>query len=689
MRFCRPRSWVPVLFGALLLLVGGCSSPGLSDAGSFDLGVADSGGSDAGAKDAGDAGVPDASSVDAGDAGGAAPSFSEEPSDQTVRAGESASFRARAQGEPAPTLQWERSTDGITFTAIPAATSTIHITNETTLDDDGDLYRVVAQSSRGQVSSRAARLSVFLPAFLSEPAPIEAIVGSTVSFSVVAQGHPAPALQWQRALASTPDTFVDLPGATAPEYTTTPLTITDDGARYRVAWSNRSADGSLSAMGQTAAATLTVKNALRAKQIVAGARWSLVVQPDGSVAGFGEYISSAGGYTNGSDVAIRPAVMFPGILTNIAALTGHGPEWWALKADGTVLHWGQAGFGSDGRGVDGNGGGGPIVASNFHTNTSPVSVLERVDVGGVETAVPVDRVCQIASGDRLLLMVRAIDRSGATTACAAGAPKTLWYTGVLEVDPFTPPRAGTVTRVPDGELPGELDLDTAPIAAVYDWRNGASSTTLFFIVLENGRSFGLGFNAASTDDAFALPGSPSYAVSAGGPVELTSIWDTRAHPVVAASLGWFAAFVVRADGTLLTHGYARDGVLGNGTLDTENPGPTAVLAETCTQLPCTEVLRGVTAVSVDMGLRVLVVKDGQLFGWGRVDSGILGNTGRNLLFPTRLGTDSGFKAVALGETHALALRRDGAVYAWGSSSWGQNGDPNRNTLSTPTLVLLP
>ena len=105
MRFCRPRSWVPVLFGALLLLVGGCSSPGLSDAGSFDLGVADSGGSDAGAKDAGDAGVPDASSVDAGDAGGAAPSFSEEPSDQTVRAGESATFRARAQGEPAPTLQ--------------------------------------------------------------------------------------------------------------------------------------------------------------------------------------------------------------------------------------------------------------------------------------------------------------------------------------------------------------------------------------------------------------------------------------------------------------------------------------------------------------------------------------------------------------------------------------------------------
>lgn len=687
MEFSLPRSPRPcftVLFGALALLgAEGCSSPGLSDAGLSDLGAADAGAADAGASDAG---VPDTGSVDAG---GAAPAFTEEPSDQTVRAGESATFSARAQGAPAPTLQWERSSDGVTFVAIPAATSTIHITNETTLDDDGDLYRVVAENPRGSVRSRAARLSVFLPAHLSEPVPLEAIVGSTVSFSVVAQGHPAPTLQWQRALASAPDTFVDLPGATAADYTTPPLTMADDGARYRVAWSNRSADGSLSAMGQTAAATLTVKNALTAKQILAGARWSLVVRPGGSVAGFGEYISSAGTYTNGSDVAIRPVVMFPGTLTNIEALTGHGPEWWALKSDGTVLHWGYAGFGSDGRGTDGSGGAGPITSASFRTNASPVPVLERVSVGGVDMAVPVGDVCQIASGDRLLLMVRAIDRSGAPTSCAPGAPKTLWYTGVLEVDPFTPPMAGTATSVPTGELPAELDADTAPIAAVYDWRNGSSGTTLFFIVLENGRTFGLGHNGASSEDAFGLTGSPSHAAIAGGPVELTSIWDTRAHPVVSASLGWFSAFVVRADGTVLSHGYARDGVLGNGSLDAVNQGPTAVLAETCTQLPCTELLRGVTAITADMGLRVLVVKDGQIFGWGRADSGILGPAGPHLLFPTRLGTDAGFKAVALGETHALALRQDGAVYAWGSSSWGQNADPNRATLSTPTMVLLP
>ncbi|MFO0722911.1 MAG: hypothetical protein U1E65_03940 [Myxococcota bacterium] len=659
---------------AALLALSGCSSPGLSDGGADDLGVADSGVLDSGARDIGPS--------------GRAPTFALEPADQTARSGESATFTARAMGEPSPSLQWEESTDGTNFVPLQTATSSIYLTHETTLADEGTLYRAVAENALGRAVSRAARLSIFQPGVVSEPSPLEAIVGSTITFSVLAAGHPAPALQWQRAHSAAPDTFVDIAGANGPDYTTPPLTVADDGARFRVTWSNRSLDGSLSATGTTSAATLTVKNALTAKQILAGGRWSLVVRPDGSVAGFGEFISTAGTHTNGNDVATRPVTMYPGILTNVAALTGHGPEWWALKTDGTVLHWGFAGFGSDGRGTDGSGDGGPVTGANFRTNAPPVAVLERVLVGGTETAVPVSGVCQIASGDRTLLLLRAIDRSGAATSCAPGAPKTLWFTGLLDIDPSSPPMAGTVTRVPDGDLPAELDADYAPVSAIYDWRNGSGGTTTYFIVLENGRTFGLGHSGGS-GEAFALPGGPSYAVHNGGPIEVTSIWDTRAHPVRAAALGWFAAFVVRTDGTVLTHGYARDGVLGNGTADTGNQGPTPVLAETCTQLPCREVLRGVTAVASDMGSEVLVVKDQQLFGWGRRNNGVLGDDGAYQLFPVRIGTSQGFTAVALGETHALALRRDGAVFAWGSSSWGQSAEPNRNTLTTPTMVLVP
>lgn len=662
------------------LLASGCQEPAESDAGVNDLG---------GPPDAGpaDTGAPDSGAPS--DAGGVAPRFEEEPADRTVKAGESATFQVRAQGEPTPNLRWERSFDGTNFLALPAATSTTYQTNETTVDDDGEYYRVVAENSAGRAISRAARLSIFLPAQVSVPLPVEAIVGSTVTFSVTAVGLPAPSLQWQRAEAATPDSFVDLPGANAPDYVTPPLTAADDGAHFRVRWSNRAADGSLSAQGDTPAAALTVHNALTAKHIVAGARWSLVIRPDGTVAGFGEYISASGGFTNGSDTAVRPVALFPGTLTDVVGLTGHGPEWWALQADGTVLTWGFAWGGSDGRGLDGSGSGGEVVSGLNRTNTTPVQVLERVLVGGVETAVPVSGVCQIASGDHLLLMVRAIDGQGTPTSCAPGAPKTLWYTGVLEAHPLTPPKSATVVRVPDGDLPDELDPDYAPIRAIYDWRNGASTTTLFFIVLENGRSFGLGHNAATTDDAFALPGTPSHAVVNGGPIELTAIWDTQAHPVRAAALGWFSAFVVRADGTLLSHGYATNGILGNGTVDTDNPGPTPVLAETCTQLPCADVLTGVTAVASDMGARVLVVKDGAIYGWGLRTFAVLGADGGRQLFPTQLGTAADFQAVALGETHALALRRDGAVFAWGNSSWGQNGEPNRQTLTEPTMVILP
>ncbi len=451
--FAPHRSPSPLLYTLVAVLgAAGCADPKDSDAGPQDQGtVADSG-------VVADSGTPDSGVV--ADAGGAAPNFDEEPTEQTVRVGESATFQARAQGEPTPSLRWERSFDGVNFLALPSATSTTYQTNETTADDDGELYRVVAENPSGRVISRAARLSVFVPAQVSEPQPIEAIVGSTVAFSVNVQAQPAAMLRWQRAEAGSPDTFVDLPGANGTEYVTPTLTAADDGARFRVVWSNRAADGSLSAMGETNAAVLTVRNALTAKQIVAGARWSLVVRPDGTVAGFGEYISSAGGFTGGSDIAAQPVPMFPGTLSDIVDLTGHGTEWWALKGDGTVLHWGQSSSGSDGRGNDGNGSGGPIVSALNRTNVTPVPVLERVDVGGVETAVPVTGVCRLASGDRLLLMVRAIDENGAPSSCAPGAPKTLWFTGVLEVDPFTSPTVGTVTRVPSGELPDEQTLTT-------------------------------------------------------------------------------------------------------------------------------------------------------------------------------------------------------------------------------------
>ena len=55
------------------------------------------------------------------------------PVDQTVTAGQTYSFTASGSGSPAPTVQWQVSTDGgSSFSNIPGATSTTSApTNET------------------------------------------------------------------------------------------------------------------------------------------------------------------------------------------------------------------------------------------------------------------------------------------------------------------------------------------------------------------------------------------------------------------------------------------------------------------------------------------------------------------------------------------------------------------------------
>lgn len=82
------------------------------------------------------------------------------PSNATVSSGQSASFSASATGSPAPTVQWQVSTDGgATFTDLPGATSTT-LTFPVSMAQTGNLYRAVFSNSTGSVTSSAATLTV-------------------------------------------------------------------------------------------------------------------------------------------------------------------------------------------------------------------------------------------------------------------------------------------------------------------------------------------------------------------------------------------------------------------------------------------------------------------------------------------------------------------------------------------------
>jgi alpha-tubulin suppressor-like RCC1 family protein len=89
--------------------------------------------------------------------------------------------------------------------------------------------------------------------------------------------------------------------------------------------------------------------------------------------------------------------------------------------------------------------------------------------------------------------------------------------------------------------------------------------------------------------------------------------------------------------------------------------------------------------------------DGLLWSWGRNHRGQLGDGGvasrslpGNVLGPGGAGIISSVSAAAAGaEGHALALRSNGTVWAWGSNDFGKLGDGTTTDRSGPVQVVGP
>ena len=88
------------------------------------------------------------------------PYINTQPANQTVTAGQTATFTAAATGSPAPTVQWQMSTDGgVTFNNVSGGTSiTLSFTASTS--QNGNKYRAVFANTAGSINSNAATLTV-------------------------------------------------------------------------------------------------------------------------------------------------------------------------------------------------------------------------------------------------------------------------------------------------------------------------------------------------------------------------------------------------------------------------------------------------------------------------------------------------------------------------------------------------
>src|SRR5262249_15498237 len=142
------------------------------------------------------------------------------PASQTVCPG-SVTFNAAATGSPAPTVQWQVSTDGgTTFSDIAGGTSTRYTFTAVAADSGKQCRARFSNVCGSNVTTTAATLTLnSAPVVTTNPASQTVCPGS-VTFNAAATGSPAPTAQWQMSTDGG-TTFSDIAGATSASYTFT------------------------------------------------------------------------------------------------------------------------------------------------------------------------------------------------------------------------------------------------------------------------------------------------------------------------------------------------------------------------------------------------------------------------------------------------------------------------------------
>jgi hypothetical protein len=184
-----------------------------------------------------------------------APAVTTQPTSQTVSAGDGVQFDAAATGIPAPTVQWQVSTDnGSSWSDVATAIDT-SLSFTAAYSENGNQYRAVFTNDAGSTPSDAATLTVtaIAPAVTTQPDSLTVVAGNTAEFHAAASGNPPPTMQWQ-SLPPGGGSWADIDGAVNPYYDVYGTTVAISGTQYRAVFTNPG--GSVT----TDAATLTVFN---------------------------------------------------------------------------------------------------------------------------------------------------------------------------------------------------------------------------------------------------------------------------------------------------------------------------------------------------------------------------------------------------------------------------------------------
>jgi len=159
-----------------------------------------------------------------------APTIVTQPVNQTVTAGQTATFAVVAGGTAPLSYQWQKNRAN-----IAGATAASYTTPVTTTSQSGTTFDVVVSDTAGTVTSGTATLTVttaaVAPTIVTQPVNQTVTAGQTATFAVVAGGTAPLSYQWQKS-------GVNISGATAASYTTPVTTTSQSGTTFDVVVTN-------------------------------------------------------------------------------------------------------------------------------------------------------------------------------------------------------------------------------------------------------------------------------------------------------------------------------------------------------------------------------------------------------------------------------------------------------------------
>lgn len=133
---------------------------------------------------------------------------------------------------------------------------------------------------------------------------------------------------------------------------------------------------------------------------------------------------------------------------------------------------------------------------------------------------------------------------------------------------------------------------------------------------------------------------------------------------------------IKLNGSLWSWGGNEFGQLGNGGTDpVVNPAPIGADTDW-------------VAVGAGANHTVALKSDGSLWAWGGNFRGELGLGLESFSesTPMRIGGDTDWAAFAVGDSHTLALKANGSLWAWGNNASGQLGDGSGGAQGSPIRV---